>query len=100
MILLVRSARPQAGRFQEACTWAKEVGEYVKNNSDFKNIDVFMEMFGDVGTLFWAGDIENLATLERSMDQLNTQEQYTALIRRGVDLLVPGTIHDRILRPV
>lgn len=100
MLLFVRSALPRAGRFQEAYPWAREIGECVVRSSELERVDVFSEVLGAVGRIYWVGEIADLAMLERVMAQLQSNEEYMGLVSRGGELIADGTLHDLVLRPL
>ena len=98
MIKVIRSVRVQAGRNREAVQWAQEVADWLNTRQPGSNIQVFREVFGNAGTLYWLGDAEDLAALERQVAERDSNPEWQALVERGTGLLVPGTLHDTVLR--
>jgi len=78
---------------------AKEVADHLGRGYGVE-LRVFMEVFGDVGTVFWMGDFEDVATLERLAEQTAQDQEYRAILKRGNELSVGGTLRDRVLRHV
>ena len=97
MIRFVRIAKVEAGKAQEALAWAKEVAEHYRSSFGIP-IQVFVEVFGENGTLCWMGDAEDIATLERNGLQWPEKPGFQELAQRGATLLVAGSMRDRLLR--
>ena len=97
MYRFVRSVRAQPGKQAEALQWAKEIAQHLGQRHGLET-RVMVEVFGEVGRLFWVSDHEDLAAIERRRGQLAEDQELTALINRGVELVVGETLHDRLLR--
>ncbi len=97
MIRFVRMAKVEAGKAQEALAWAKEVAEHYHTSFGIP-VQVFVEVFGEPGTLCWMADTEDVATLERNWDLWREKPGFLELNQRGGGLLVAGSMRDRLLR--
>ncbi len=75
MIRWTRSARIVPGKMLQAMQWGKEIAEYVSNKYKTQ-VSVYMDSFGEFGTIRWYCDYEDLAALERFGNQLNTDQEY------------------------
>jgi hypothetical protein len=76
MIRWTRSLRIASAKyFPQAMQWAKEIAEFVSNKYKIQ-VSVYMDSFGKIGTIRWFCDYVDLATLEKVMNQLNTDQEY------------------------
>ena len=101
MIRLMRSIQVNRGRRDEAIRWAREVADYLNRTRPAERpVEVFVEVFGAVGTIYWVSDFDDLAAVEQAQAESQQDEQWQALIRRSVDLFVDGSMRDLVLRAV
>src|SRR5688572_10275484 len=98
MIKYIRSAHPQTGKSREAVQWAREVADWLNARQPGSNVQVFREVFGASGTIYWLGDVEDIATIERQMAERQSDPDWLALTARGGGLLLPGSLRDTVLR--
>ena len=98
MIKHIRSVRVQNGKAGQAAQWGQEVADWLNARWPDTNAQVFREVFGDAGTLYWIGDFEDIATIERRTAEREADPEWRALMQRNVDLFVPGSLHDTLLR--
>ena len=98
MIKTIRSFQPQAGKGREAVQWAREVADWLNARQSGSNVQVFTEVFGASGTIYWLGDAEDLATIERQTAERQSAADWQALTARGAELLLPGSLRDTLLR--
>jgi hypothetical protein len=61
---------------------------------------VLRGVFGADGTVYWLGDAEDVATIERQIAEREADPQWQALVARGAGLFLPGSIRDTLLRSV
>ncbi len=97
MYRFVSSVRVQPGRQVEAMQWATEIAEHLGQRYG-QETRVLVEVFGAAGALYWVSDHEDLATIERRMGQLAQDQELAGILKRGAELIVGGTLHDRLLR--
>jgi hypothetical protein len=83
----------------EAIQWAKEVAEFT-NKKHGSQTTVYMDSFGEYGTIRWFGDYADLASLEKLGYQLFADPEYLQRVMRGAELLVPGSIFDTVMRAI
>ena len=98
MIKVIRSVQVQSGKGREAAQWAQEVTDWLNARQPGSNIQVFREVFGHAGTLYWLGDAEDIATIERQTAEREPDPEWRALVERAASLLLPGSLHDTLLR--
>jgi uncharacterized alpha/beta hydrolase family protein len=83
-----------------AIAWAKEIAEYVKKYEGFSSIDVFTDTFGQVGTIRWVVDYEDLASFEKVQNQIMTDPGFFEKTEKVPELFVEGKTHDTIMSSV
>ena len=98
MIKLIQSGRPLPGKSREAMQWAREVADWLNARQPGSNVQVFTEVFGASGTIYWLGDVEDIATIERQVAERRSDSDWLALMARGDGLLLPGSLWDTVLR--
>jgi hypothetical protein len=100
MIKILRSSRIRGGKVAEATQHAKAVASYVNQRFAPTNVQVFVEIFGDAGTLYWITDVESVAAMEDLDNQLNAGPEFQRLLAEGFSFFVEGSFHDTLLRSV
>jgi hypothetical protein len=101
VIKFIRSVQFKGGAQQEVVQWAKDIADYVNRAvRPAGPFQVFVEVFGATGTVHWIADFQDLATLERSINQLGEDHEYLALVRADIEKVVPGSLRDKVLRSV
>lgn len=98
MFRLHRTTRISRGKGLEALQWAKEVAGYVNKKYAPVSVQAYSEVFGDVGTIHWHADSEDLATIEKFNAQLLTDQEYQALLKKATDLFIEGSTHDTLIQ--
>ena len=99
MIRWTRSARITPGNVLQTMQWGKEIAELV--NKKYKTqVSVYMDSFGEVGTIRWFCDYPDLGALEKVGNQLLTDQEYLEKLRKGVELLTPGSVFDIVMRAI
>ena len=99
MVRFQRSARIAGGKGPEGIQWAKEVAEYI-NNKYQTQIGVHVELFGDVGTVYWITDYEDLAAVDRVNKQLQSDEGFQGMVKKAPDLFIEGSVKDVLMESV
>jgi hypothetical protein len=89
----MRTACIAPGKFAEALQFATEMSEFSK-----KYEGIFLDGFGEVGTIRWFVDYENLASLEKIMDQIYADPDWFKKISEAKDLFIEGKTHDLVMR--
>ena len=93
-----RTARVSRGKFPEGIQWAKEVTEYINTKYAPASLQAYAELFGDVGTVHWYADYEDLATIEKLNAQLLADQGYWALLSKAADSFIEGSAHDTLIQ--
>jgi hypothetical protein len=97
MFRWMRSVRIAAGKAAPALAWATEIAEYVKKYEG-PEVKVFMDAFGEVGTIRWMVDYDSLATFEKVMTQLMADQEYFQKLEKTKELLIEGSGYDVVMR--
>ena len=97
MIRFQRSIRTARGKGLEATQWAKEITEYINGQRPDAKLQVFSPRFGDINSILWQVDLDDLAALDQYQQFLNTNEGYWALIQKSYDLFMEGSVDDTVL---
>jgi uncharacterized alpha/beta hydrolase family protein len=97
MIRWMRSAQIAGGKTMQAISWIKELQGYLKEKYDFK-VEVFGDVFGDVGTVRWIVDYENLTALENAHKQIQEDQEYWQKLEKTSDLFIQGKVYDVVMR--
>ena len=96
MIRWQRSIRTARGRNNEAIQWAKEVTDYVNSIQPKHKAQAFSLRFGDLGTLVWQADFDDLAALDKFQQAIGADQGYWDLVTKSTELFIEGTVHDTV----
>jgi len=95
MIRWTRSLQIAAGKDPQAIHWAKEIAEYI-NKKYGGHLSVYMDCFGQAGTVRWFEDFENLAAQEKRMQQIMADQEYWQKVTQ-VPALFLGRAFDTVM---
>ena len=99
MIRWTRSARIAPGKFTQAIQWSKEMVEFV--NKKYKiQTSVYLDCFGESGTIRWFTDYTDLAALEKVMNQVLADQEYLKKITHTADLFIQGSGYDTVMQAI
>jgi uncharacterized alpha/beta hydrolase family protein len=98
MVRWTRSAKVSSAKnMPQAIQWAKEVAEFI--NKKYKiHVSVYMDSFGEVGTIRWFCDYEDLASMEKIGKQLIADQEYFKRLAETGDLFTQGSIYDTVMQ--
>ena len=92
MIRWTRSLRITSAKyFPQATQWAKEIAEFVSKKYKIQ-VSVYMDTFGEIGTIRWFCDYADLATMEKVANQLNTDQEYWQKVAQASDFFIHGSV--------
>lgn len=100
MIRHQRSGRAKAGKAWEVVKFAKEVAGFVNAKYAPVSVQVFSELFGDLNTIYWQTDYDDLASLEEMQAKLTSDPDYMTILSKGSDIFIEGTLHDKLMKSV
>jgi hypothetical protein len=99
MIRWTRSARIARGKFPQAMQWAKEIAEF--SNKKYKiQLGVYLDTFGEVGTIRWFADYADLAALEKVRNQLLADQEYWQKVNQSNELFIQGSVFDTVMHAI
>ena len=81
----------------QAISWIKELQGYLKEKYD-ANVEVYGDVFGEVGTVRWIIDYEDLAALENAQKQIMEDQEYWQKLEKTPDLFIQGKVNDVVMR--
>lgn len=99
MIRWTRSARISGGKIVQAVQWAKEITEFVNKKYNIQ-VSVYMDYFGEFGTIRWFCDYPDLAALEKVGNQLNVDQEYLQRVIKGAELIAAGSVFDKVMTAI
>ena len=98
MVRWMRKARIAPGKIIEAMGFATEIAAYVKKFEGLPPVHVFMDSFGDMTTLRWIVDYENLAAMDKVNSQLMSDQEYLKKVDSSGHVFIPGSVKDTVMR--
>ncbi len=99
MIRWTRSARIVPAKYLETVQWAKDISDFVTKKYK-SQVSVYVDSFGEFGTIRWFCDYTDLAALENIQKQILADQEYLQKVTKGAELLVPGSAFDTVMRSV
>jgi hypothetical protein len=96
MVRWTRSGRVARGKEQQAMQWAKQMVEWV-NIKYGSQLSVYVDCFGEYGTIRWFRDYESLADLEKRMERLMGDQEYWQHVGRSTELFIEGSFTDTVM---
>ena len=98
MIRHQRSGRAKVGKAGEGVQFAKEIADFINTKYAPVSVQIYTELFGELNTIYWHTDYDELATLEKANAKLTADPDYLAILSKGADIFVEGTLHDKLLK--
>jgi len=99
MIRWTRSSQVAHGKYPQAMQWAKEIAEFA--NKKYKiQMGVYLDTFGQVGTIRWYADYADLAALEKVRSQLLMDQEYWQKVNQATELFIQGSIYDTVMQAI
>lgn len=95
MVRFQRTMKVRRGK--QSTQWAKELVDYTNAVHGKPVIQLFRSRFGNVATMYWIADFEDLPSLEDWQKRLGADPGYRALIKKAFDIVIDGTVEDIIL---
>lgn len=96
MIRFQRTMRVRRGR--GAARWAKELLDYMNTTYKRPAIQLFKSRFGNISTLYWVADFNDLAALQVWQARVEADAGYRELVKKSFDIVIDGTVEDTILQ--
>ena len=83
-----------------AMVWIKDLEEYMKQNHGKYSAQVFLDTFGEVGVVRFFIDFEDLAALEKYMQEINEDQGYWQRVEKTKGIFVEGSTYDVVMRSI
>jgi len=100
MIRHQRSGRAKVGKAWDVIKFAKEIADFINTRYAPVSVQVYSEVFGDLNMIYWQTDYDDLAALEQFHARLTADPDYQAIVSKGSDIFIEGTLRDKLLKPV
>ena len=98
MIRWTRSVRISSGKyFPQAMQWAKEIAQFVEQKHKIQT-SVYMDIFGEIDTIRWFCDYENLSSMEKVRNQINMDEEYWQKVSQASEFITQGSVRDTVMQ--
>ena len=95
MVRWTRSVRVIPGKDPQAIQWAKEMTDWLRKKFGGQ-LSVYMDCFGEVGTIRYFADFENLAAVEKWMQQMMADQEFWQKVSQ-VPTLFQGGAFDTVM---
>ena len=89
MVRWTRCGRIIPGKEAQALPWAKELTDWL-NKKYGSHLSVYMDCFGELGTVRWFSDFENLAAVEARLQQLAADPEFLQRASQAAALFQTG----------
>lgn len=100
MIRFQRCGKVKNGKLQDGMQYAKEICEYINAKYAPISVQAFNELFGDMTTIHFCADYEDLATLEKTHAKILADKGYWAIVNKAMDCYIDGSFQDRLISSI
>ncbi|MGA2109376.1 MAG: hypothetical protein ABSH25_17230 [Syntrophorhabdales bacterium] len=87
----------QFRRGSHAMKWASELTDYVYTTHGGPRMALFRSRFGNISTIYWVGDFDNLAALDAWQQAVGADKGYRELVKKSFAFVIPGSVEDTVL---
>jgi hypothetical protein len=98
MFRLQREALSKPGKFFDLVQLAQELHSHINKNYPEVNLQIFVEMFKDVGKVYWVTEYDNLDSYAEFNTKLMADQEFILLNRKTDGLVVDGSVKDTLMR--
>lgn len=95
MIRFQRTAQLKRGK--HGVKWAIEITDYINAQYPRTTLQLFRTHYGDVYTIYWMADFEDVVHLDEWQNQIGADKGYRELRRKSLDTLVEGSVVDTVM---
>ncbi|MBT4266047.1 MAG: hypothetical protein HOK67_08270 [Deltaproteobacteria bacterium] len=81
-----------------AIAWAKEISDFTKKYEGASSVNFYMNSFGEISTVHWFADYEDLATFDKVQKQILEDPKFFEMLEKGKDYVVEGSAYDTVMR--
>ena len=101
MIRLQRSRKIKRHNKANALQYAREIATLANTIDKNVQFKVFIGVFGSVETIFWVGDFEGLASLEITLQKIESDPRWQEFFDKSSnDIFVEGSAKESIMQLV
>jgi hypothetical protein len=90
----------QVRRGNHAMKWARELTDFVNTAYGNPLFTLFRSRFGNLSTIYWVADFEDLNALETWQQKVGADRQYRELVKKSFAFVIAGSVEDTILEAV
>ncbi len=91
------SGQAKSDKLDEAIQFAKEVTEYINSKYAPLSIQAYSGIVDDDNTIYWYSDYKDLSTIESFRAKLRSDQEYWALVFKGLDCFVERSFHETLM---
>jgi hypothetical protein len=101
MILFIRTLSTKLGKYQHAVEMAKKVAVLIKTKYNVScNLYVQSAGFSPAGSIYWALNFDSYSHYEKTLIELDKDEDYLKAVENISEYFVSGTIQDSFLEKI
>ena len=100
MVRRMASFRVKGGKQPRAMLFAKEIAEFATEYEGVSSVEVYLDGFGNTGTIRWFVEYASLAALEKVQEQILSDKGYWEKFDQGADLLIEGSGQTVVMRKI
>jgi len=101
MIRLQRSRKIKRHNKANALQYAREIANLANTIDKSVKFKVFIGLFCSVETIFWVGDFEGLASLEITLQKIESDPRWKAFFEKTPnDIFVEGSAQESVMQLV
>ena len=98
MVRWMSTVRIATGNTVPAMKHAKEMAELAKKYKGVSSCTVYMDSFGEMGTVRWFMDFNDLAAFEKVQSQALADETYWKKLEEAKNLFIQGSNRSMVMR--
>ena len=98
MVRWMSVSRIARGNAVAALKHAKEMAELAKKYEGDSSCSLYMDSFGDAGTIRYFMDFDDVATFERVQNQALADDAYWKMIEEAKELFTEGSTRNMVMR--
>jgi len=100
MVRWMSVTRISAGNGVPAMQHAKEMAEFAKKYEGVSSCSVYIDSFGETGTIRWFMDFDDLAAFEKVQSQALADEAYWKNLEKAKNLFIEGSNRTMVMREI
>jgi hypothetical protein len=97
MIHFTRTSSIAPGKLAPALAFAREMTDYLQTAYG-SDIQILMPVGGNPHRISWRGSYADLAALEQFQARTMADAKYLAILAKGADVFIAGSVSDEIWR--